>query len=68
MMRSRTPVSVDETVRHVLTLLGALGVDAPSVDGRRLVGLGVAIAGLVDDATNVVVRAPEPRLDRRRPR
>lgn len=58
MMRSRTPVPVDRTVQDVVRLLRGLGIESPTIDGRRLVGLGVAIAGLVDDATNVVVRAP----------
>ena len=49
---------VERTVRDVVGLIRALGVESPTIDGRRLVGLGVAIAGLVDDATNVVVRAP----------
>jgi predicted NBD/HSP70 family sugar kinase len=56
--RSRTPVPVDETVRNVVALIRALGVDAPTDGSRQLVGVGVAIAGLVDDTTNVVVRAP----------
>ena len=57
-MRSRETVPVEQTVRDVVGLLRALGVESPTIGGRRLVGLGVAIAGLVDDATNVVVRAP----------
>lgn len=58
MTRARTLVPVDETVRDIIGLLRALGVESPTIAGRRLVGLGVAIAGLVDDTTNVVVRAP----------
>jgi len=58
LMRSRETVPVEQTVRDVIGLLRALGVESPTIGGRRLVGLGVAIAGLVDDATNVVVRAP----------
>ena len=56
--RSRTAVPVAETVRDVVALARAMGVDGSTVDGRRLVGVGVAIAGLVADATNVVARAP----------
>ena len=56
--RERTPVPAEETVRKVLGLIRSLGVQSPTVDGRRLIGLGVSIAGLVDDSSNVVVRAP----------
>lgn len=56
--RPRTAVPVDETVRDVVALARALGVESATVDGRCLVGVGVAIAGLVDDSTNVVARAP----------
>ena len=58
MTRARTPVPVEDTVRKVLGLIRALGVESSTVDGRRLIGLGVSIAGLVDDSSNVVVRAP----------
>lgn len=54
--RGRPPVA--DTVRDIVALVGELGVNSPDANGRRLVGVGVAIAGLVDDATNVVVRAP----------
>jgi predicted NBD/HSP70 family sugar kinase len=56
--RPRTPVPVDETVRDVVALIRELGVRTSVVDNRQLVGVGVAIAGLVDDTTNLVVRAP----------
>jgi len=56
--RSRTAVPVDETVRDVVSLARALGVENSTVGDRRLVGVGVAIAGLVDESTNVVTRAP----------
>jgi predicted NBD/HSP70 family sugar kinase len=50
--------SVADAIKDVVSLVGALGVESRDVNGRRLVGIGVAIAGLVDGATNVVVRAP----------
>jgi predicted NBD/HSP70 family sugar kinase len=56
--RARVAFPVDETVRDVLALVSALGVESAIVGDRRLGGVGVAIAGLVDDATNVVVRGP----------
>lgn len=56
--RPRTAVPVAETVSDVGALARALGVDSSAVGERRLVGVGVAIAGLVDDSTGVVARAP----------
>lgn len=56
--RQRGGPSVVDAVADIVALVGALGVKSRDVNGRRLVGIGVAIAGLVDDATNVVVRAP----------
>jgi predicted NBD/HSP70 family sugar kinase len=56
--RQRGGASVVDAVKDVVALVSALGVKSRDVNGRRLVGIGVAIAGLVDDATNVVVRAP----------
>jgi predicted NBD/HSP70 family sugar kinase len=56
--RARGVVPVDETVREIVALVRALGVESNQFGRRRLVGVGIAIAGLVDDATNVVVRAP----------
>ncbi len=56
--RSGVPAPVDGTVDSVLELVDSLDIDARMSGDRRLVGIGVSIAGLVDHATNVVLRAP----------
>lgn len=56
--RAGVPASVEATVASVLDLVDSLDVDGWTTGRRHLVGIGVAIPGLVDHDTNVVRRAP----------
>ena len=57
-VRPRNRVPVGETVTDVVALVRSL-VDGPATsDGRRLLGVGIAVAGLVDEGAGNVVVAP----------
>ena len=56
--RKRDRVELDATIADIATLLGELRRLQGDDDGRRLVGCGVSVPGLVRDRDGVVVAAP----------
>jgi predicted NBD/HSP70 family sugar kinase len=56
--RPRDRVPVSETLTDVADLVRRLGCAGTDVDGRRLVGVGVAVPGVIRAPGGVVVSAP----------
>jgi predicted NBD/HSP70 family sugar kinase len=51
-------ISVEDHISEVIQLAERIGCRRATIAGRRLVGIGVAVAGLVRDGTGVVATAP----------